>query len=192
MSDDGDQLATRRMERRSVYRRRLAAAAVASVALHMILARGLAVSHLGSPLPTPADAAGKEPLMPKRKPADFTLHVSPSQQQQRPAHERPLDLAAPTPAKRPADRPPEKPRRDDPAPLPPEAAEPAETPRVAVAELPTTRPMNTENEAVAPARQATAEASSAAAPAADTAAVDAARSAAPAAALQAAKNSSPQ
>ncbi|MEX0671162.1 MAG: hypothetical protein WD060_11965 [Pirellulales bacterium] len=184
MSDDGDQLATRGTERRSVYRRRLAAAAVASVALHMILARGLAVSHLGSPLPTPADAAGKEPLVPKRKPADFTLQVSPSQQ--RPAHERPLDLAASTPGKRLADRKPEKPRRDDPAPHPPEAAEPAETPRVAVAELPTNRPTNTENEAVAPARQATAEASNAAAPAADTAAVDAARSAAPAAALQAA------
>ncbi|MCE9629285.1 MAG: hypothetical protein K8S94_01005 [Planctomycetia bacterium] len=185
MSDEGDPLATRDAERRGVYRRRLAAAAVASVALHMILARGLAVSHLGSPLPTPSDTAGKERLTPKRKPADFTLRISPSHQQ-RPAHERPLDLAARPSAKRPVERLPEQPRRDDRAPRPPAAVEPEETPRVALAELPRTPPLKATNEPAAPARQATAQASSPGATAADTSAIDAARSAAPAAALAAA------
>jgi hypothetical protein len=93
------------------YRRRLLAAAVASLALHLLLARGLAVTRLGLEGNQAADTAAAKPLKPKRR-SDYRLEVPASPRPDRPAHERPLDVrlappqsvprkvATPTPADR--------------------------------------------------------------------------------------------
>jgi hypothetical protein len=93
------------------YRRRLLAAAVASLALHLVLARGLAVTRLGLEGNQAADTAAAKVLKPKRR-SDYRLEVSASPRPDRPAHERPLDVrlappqstprkvTAPTPADR--------------------------------------------------------------------------------------------
>jgi hypothetical protein len=97
-------------ERLATYRRRLAIAAILSLTVHLLLFRGLAVARLGSDAPKPADAAGHDALKPIRQPRpaprDFPLEVSPSARV-RPAHERPLDLAArpPDPRRVPTPRP---------------------------------------------------------------------------------------
>ncbi|MGB8853054.1 MAG: hypothetical protein WCC69_05755, partial [Pirellulales bacterium] len=73
------------------YRRRLLAAAVASLALHVLLARGLAVTRLGLEGNQAADTAAAKILKPKRR-SDYRLEVPASPSSNRPAHERPLDV----------------------------------------------------------------------------------------------------
>ena len=73
------------------YRRRLLAAAVASLALHLVLARGLAVTRLGLEGNQAADTAAAKILKPKRR-SDYRLEVPASPSSNRPAHERPLDV----------------------------------------------------------------------------------------------------
>lgn len=73
------------------YRRRLLAAAVASLALHLVLARGLAVTRLGLEGNQAADTAAAKRLKPRRR-SDYRLEVSASPRPDRPAHERPLDV----------------------------------------------------------------------------------------------------
>ena len=73
------------------YRRRLLAAAVASLALHVLLARGLAVTRLGLEGNQAADTAAAKVLTPKRR-SDYRLEVPASPSSNRPAHERPLDV----------------------------------------------------------------------------------------------------
>ena len=92
---------------RTIYRRRLAAAAVASVVLHLILARGLALTPLGLEGAAAEAAAAPKPA---RKPAkDFAIHA-PKATAARPAHEQPLTIAATprasgaAPAERPTTR----------------------------------------------------------------------------------------
>ena len=95
--------------RRSVYRRRLALAAVASVAIHLLLGKGLTITPLGIDVALEAPAASK-PLTPKRK-ADFPLAVPRSPSEEQPVHERPLEVRIPTPERRqqpPAPRQPDR------------------------------------------------------------------------------------
>jgi hypothetical protein len=95
--------------RRSVYRRRLALAAVASVALHLLLAKGLAITHMGVDV-APDSPAATKPLTPKRK-ADFPLAVPRSPSAEQPAHERPVEVRIPVPDRRqrpPTPRPPDR------------------------------------------------------------------------------------
>ena len=73
------------------YRRRLLAAAVASLALHLVLARGLAVARLGLEGNQAADTAAAKLLKPKRR-SDYRLEMPASPRPDRPAHERPLDV----------------------------------------------------------------------------------------------------
>ena len=122
------------------YRRRLLVAAAASLALHALLARGLAVTHLGLEGNQAADTAAVKILKPKRR-SDYRLEVPASPRTDRPAHERPLDVkvappqaaprtvAAPNPAdrrvatRRAADAPPLQPiARPEAAPQPLKAA----------------------------------------------------------------------
>ncbi|MFM7107772.1 MAG: hypothetical protein ACKOZU_04105, partial [Planctomycetaceae bacterium] len=72
-----------------VYRKRLAAAAIASFLLHLLLARGLAVTTLG----LDGRAADAQPApKPARRPAkDFAIHA-PRATAAAPAHERPLAI----------------------------------------------------------------------------------------------------
>ncbi|MFM8291943.1 MAG: prenyltransferase/squalene oxidase repeat-containing protein [Planctomycetia bacterium] len=95
--------------RLAAYRRRLALAAVASVALHLLLAKGLAVTHLG--IDVSPDAAPAQPLKPKRR-ADFPLAVPRSPATERPAHERPLDVRMRPPEQRRRQPPPKRPDRN--------------------------------------------------------------------------------
>lgn len=95
--------------RRSVYRRRLALAAVASVVIHLLLAKGLTITPLGVDVALDAPAAGK-PLTPQRQ-ADFPLAVPRSPSTEQPVHERPLEVRIPTPERRqqpPAPRQPDR------------------------------------------------------------------------------------
>jgi hypothetical protein len=166
VSDTGEERPRRGEERRKVYLRRLAAAAAASVVLHLVLARGLSVSSLGTPAAKDETTAGKEPLKPKRPPSDFPLEVSPSARE-RPAHEKPLAVAARPPKReKPARRPePERraatERRQDRATEEPERPQPTEAP------LERTRPADTAR--VAPDRAAAASASETAEARADSA-----------------------
>ena len=73
------------------YRRRLLAAAVASLALHVLLARGLAVTRLGLEGNQAADTVAATISKPKRR-SDYRLEVPASPSPNRPAHERPLDV----------------------------------------------------------------------------------------------------
>ena len=77
--------------RRGKYRRRLLAAAVASFALHLLLARGLAITHFGRDGDGPESTVAAKPLTPKKK-SDFQLSVPRSAATARPAHEQPLEL----------------------------------------------------------------------------------------------------
>jgi len=95
MTDDG-------LDRGSSYRRRLARAAAASFALHMIFFGGLSVSRLDFATEQPADAEATNPEK-RKKAADFRLQVSRSATAERPAHERALTLPVPTDAARPAE-----------------------------------------------------------------------------------------
>jgi hypothetical protein len=92
------------------YRRRLAAAAAASLALHLLLARGLALTHV-SVDGGATEPAARKTLAPRRR-ADFALRAAESSRQPRPAHERPLDVS---PRPDTAPRPTAEPRRDEPA-----------------------------------------------------------------------------
>ena len=93
--DAGPAAAARRPP--GTYRRRLLAAAVASLTLHLLLARGLAVTNLGLDGNRPADTAPKQPLKPRVK-VDYALQASQSPATAKPAHERPLrvELESPT------------------------------------------------------------------------------------------------
>ncbi len=163
--------------RLAAYRRRLALAAVASVALHLLLAKGLAITHFG--IDVSPDATPAQPLKPKRR-ADFPLAVPRSPATERPAHERPLDVQI---------RPPEQRRRQPPAKRPERtvaerrAAEQAERmPAASVPQAARTAPSRDTAipAAAAAGRQSAVSASQAASAAADLAAIGAA-AAAPAA-----------
>lgn len=95
MIDDG-------LDRGSSYRWRLARAAAASFAIHMIFFGGLSVSRLDLATEQPADAEAVNPEK-RKKAADFRLQVSRPSSAERPAHERPLTLSVPTDAARPAE-----------------------------------------------------------------------------------------
>lgn len=156
-------------ERRGVYLRRLAWAAVASLLLHLITFRGLAVSRVGLDAHIDAPVATK-PLTPKPK-ADFQLTVPRSPSSERPAHEKPLDIAVKPAAELPAVK-----RQADPAKAVNERAAEEAASDVTVAKgdvQRTTIETDTQRvEAEALARQAAAEASAApAATTADTAAI---------------------
>ena len=172
--------------RRGVYRRRLALAAVGSLAIHLLLAKGLAITHLGLDA-VPETPAAAKPLTPRRK-ADFPLAVPRSPAAERPAHELPLDVQLPVPDRDrqpPVRRPPARtvaerqatePTEWVPAQVPPptRAASPSDTAAAAPA--------------AAPAREQAISSAAAAAATADLSAVDpaAAARAAPAAAPAAA------
>ena len=126
-------------------RRRLLAAAVASLTLHLLLARGLAFTRLGLEGNQAADTAAAKPLKPKRR-SDYRLEVPASPAPNRPAHERPLgvQLAPPrsTPRKvttpTPADRRVASQRENDAPPL-----VPLSQPRAAAAMAANSRPLQT-------------------------------------------------
>ncbi len=77
--------------RRGKYRRRLLAAAVVSLALHLLLARGLAITHFGRDGDGPESTVAAKPLTPKKK-SDFQLSVPRSASAARPVHEQPLEM----------------------------------------------------------------------------------------------------
>ena len=158
--------------KRTVYRRRLAAAAVASVFLHLLLARGLALTTLGLDGRAAEAAAAPKPA---RKPAkDFAIHA-PRASAAKPAHERPLTIAAAprTVGAAPAARPDMRTATES---KPQETAEPAATPAAAptrerdLAMASPAAPMRTDP-ATAPAPAATTltDDAATAAPAADAA-----------------------
>jgi len=101
MADDGT-------DRSRTYRWRLAWAALASYALHMLLFGGLSVSKIDL---NSESLEVREPLKPKRPASDFKLEVPRSAATETPAHERPLDVpVTPDEAKpaEPRERSPEK------------------------------------------------------------------------------------
>jgi len=147
-----------------VYLRRLAWAAAASLFLHLLTFRGLAVSRVALDSDTEATVATK-PLRPKPK-ADFQLTVPRSPSPERPAHEKPLDIAVKPAAELPAVK-----READPAKAVSERAAEEAAGDVTVAKEDVQRTkietVTARAEAETLARQAAAEAS--AAPAAATA-----------------------
>ena len=160
--------------RRSVYRRRLALAAFASVAIHLLLAKGLTITHLGVDVAPDAPAAGK-PLTPKRK-ADFPLAVPRSPSPEQPVHQRPLEVRIPTPERRQQPPAPRQPDRNVAERQAEERAEwlPAAQPQ---AQREPSRDVALDPQATAPGREQ-AVSSVAAATAADLAAIDPAAAAA--------------
>ena len=178
MSDTVGDAPRRGEERRRIYLRRLGIAALASVALHLVLARGLAVSSLGSAAAKPDASAGKEPLKPKRPPADFPLEVSPAARE-RPAHEKPLDVAARPPVRQAPERQERREPRAATDRRPDAPAERAEAVVPAPADVARTRPP-AETEPMATPREAAAAAPAANPAAADTADLAPADAAAPA------------
>jgi hypothetical protein len=177
VNDTGEERPRRGEERRKIYLRRLAAAAAASVVLHLVLARGLAVSSLGTPAAKDETTAGKEPLKPKRPPSDFPLEVSPSVRE-RPAHEKPLAVAARPPKREKPARKPEPERRAATERRNDRAAEEPE--RVRPTEAPLERTRQADTARVAPDRAAAARASETAESRADSPASAPAEAAAPA------------
>jgi hypothetical protein len=165
-------------DRGGSYRRRLARAAAASCALHMLLFGGLTVSRLELELDAPespeARAPKNMPKKPKRPAADFALQVPRSASAETPAHERPLELPVSPPALTPTDpreRPPEWNIADRPA-------QPAEEQPAVVPQPPVIEPTRARDTAAAPAdRQAPSRQADAtpAEPAATAAAADPAR-----------------
>ncbi len=91
-------------DRSGSSRQRLARAAAASLALHMLLFGGLSVSKLDLATPPPDSPEAREPRKPKRPAADFRLQVSRSAAAEQPAHERPLELPVRPAAVKPIDR----------------------------------------------------------------------------------------
>ncbi len=77
--------------RRGKYRRRLLAAAAASLMIHLLLARGLAITHFGRDGDGPETLVAAKPLAPKKK-SDFQLSVPRSDSAARPVHEQPLEM----------------------------------------------------------------------------------------------------
>ncbi len=154
--------------RRSVYRRRLALAAVASVVIHLLLAKGLTITPLGVDVALDAPAADK-PLTPKRK-ADFPLAVPRSPSTEQPVHERPLEVRIPTPERR---QQPPAPRQPDRNVAERQAEERAEWMPAAQVQAKREPPRDValDPQAAAPAREQ-AVSSAAAAAAADMAAID--------------------
>jgi len=154
--------------RRSLYRRRLALAAVASVAIHLLLGKGLTIAHLGMDVARDAPAASK-PLTPKRK-ADFPLAVPRSPSAEQPVHERPLEVRIPTPDRR---QQPPAPRQPDRTVAERQVEERAEW--IPAARLPASREPSRDvaldAQTAAPAREQ-AVSSAAAAASADLAAID--------------------
>ena len=125
MADEG-------VDRGGSYRRRLARAAAASCALHMLLFGGLSVSRLDIDVAEPESLEAREPKKPKRPAADFRLQVPRSAAAQKPAHERPLEMPVTPPATTPAE-PRERPTERNVAAREPRPAEerPAVTPSAA-------------------------------------------------------------
>ena len=166
--------------RRGVYRRRLALAAAASLAIHLLLAKGLAITHLGIDVAPDSQAAAK-PLTPKRK-ADFPLSVPRSPAVERPAHERPVEVRIPVPDRRqrpPTPRPPDRNVAERQA---EERSEwkPADQPQAARAD--TARDSALATQATTPIRDAAVSSAAPAATAADLTAIDPAAAARAAAA----------
>jgi hypothetical protein len=132
MSDEG-------ADRGGSYRRRLARAAAASCALHMLLFGGLSVSRLELAIDAPESPEARAPKnalrKPKRPAADFRLQVPRSASAETPAHKRPLELPVSPPAPQPAE-PRERPTERNVADRPPQPAEerPAVVPQPAVIE----------------------------------------------------------
>jgi hypothetical protein len=123
-------------DRGGSYRRRLARAAAASCALHMLLFGGLSVSRLDLQVDSPDSLAAREPKKPKRPAADFRLQVPRSASAQKPAHERRLELPVAPPVPQPAE-PRERPAERNVADRPPQSVEepPAVVPPAAALEL---------------------------------------------------------
>ncbi len=119
------------------YRRRLARAAAASCAVHMLLFGGLSVSRLDLEVDQPESLEARAPKNPKRPAADFRLQVPRSASAESPAHERPLVVPVTPPATKPveprerptertvADRPQQPAEERPPLPPTPAAVEPA-------------------------------------------------------------------
>lgn len=168
--------------RRSVYRRRLALAAVASVAIHLLLVKGLTITHLGVAVAPDAPASGK-PLTPKRQ-ADFPLAVPRSPSTEQPVHERPLEVRMPMPERRRQPPPARQPDRNVAERQAEERAEwvPAVVPQT---KREPSRDVPLDAHATAPAREQAVSSAAAAAAAADLMAID------PAAAAQAAAAPTP-
>lgn len=167
------------------YRRRLALAAAASVGLHLLLAKGLTVTHLGL-APAPDARAEGKPLTPRRA-LDFPLAVPRSRSPERPVHERPVDVRIPPPRQRPPLPTPE-PRRPERTVAERQAEESAEwvpAGQPSVPRGPAPRDVALDAPAAAPREQAVSSAAAAAAadvrPVAPAAAESAARSPSPAA-----------
>jgi hypothetical protein len=154
--------------RRGLYRRRLALAAVASVAIHLLLGKGLTIAHLGVDVALDAPAAGK-PLTPKRK-ADFPLAVPRSPSAEQPIHERPLEVRIPTPERRQQPPAPRQPDRNVAERQVEERAEWMPAARLQASREPS-RDVTLDAQTAAPAREQ-AVSSAAAAAAADLAAID--------------------
>ena len=154
--------------RRSVYRRRLALAAVASVVIHLLLAKGLTITPLGVDVPLDAPAAGK-PLTPRRQ-ADFPLAVPRSPSSEPPVHERPLEVRIPTPERRQQPPVPRQPDRNVAERQAEERAEWMPAAQVQAKREPS-RDVALDAQRTAPAREQ-AVSSAAAAAAADLAAID--------------------
>jgi hypothetical protein len=125
-------MADESVDRGGSYRRRLARAAAASCALHMLLFSGLSVSRLDIDVAEPESLEAREPKKPKRPAADFRLQVPRSAAAQKPAHERPLEMPVTPPATTPAE-PRERPTERNVAAREPRPAEeqPAVTPSAA-------------------------------------------------------------
>ena len=96
MADEG-------VDRGSAYRRRLARAAAASCAIHMLLFGGLSVSRLDVDMAAPESLESREPKKPKRPAADFRLQAPRSASKETPAHARPLELPVKPPATAPTE-----------------------------------------------------------------------------------------
>jgi hypothetical protein len=111
-----------RADRGGTYRRRLARAAAASCALHMLFFGGLTVSRLELAVDTPESPEARAPKQPKRPAADFRLQVPRSASAEKPAHERPLELPVAPPVTQPAE-PRERPTERTVAERPPQPAE---------------------------------------------------------------------
>ena len=95
-ADDG-------LDRGSSYRRRIARAAVASCAIHLLLFGGLSVSRLDLDGAAPDALASSEPKKPKRPAAEFRLQVPRSALARTPTHERPLEMPVAPPEMTPVE-----------------------------------------------------------------------------------------
>ncbi len=156
-------------ERQISYRRRLLAAACASLLIHLVLTRGLAVTSLQLDSERVAEAEKTKPRQ-ERSRADFPLEVPKSSPSEPLAHERPLDLPQTLPTPQPSRTPPPPDRtREVVERRPEETATPLQQAPASPAAVAPTRPLDTalaassapaparESAAVAPAPQAAVE-----------------------------------